>query len=409
MSLYELEMAGDATEVIEILRRTDKPEVKRRAAAVLGNLDPDEETREDVVDELVALARRADDAVASAAIDALDRYGPEAVGQFVAAEAEVDPGGADWVRAEAFAETLSADLPETRMAAASALGQIGSAEAVGPLAEALDDPDPRVRARVARALGRIGDPRAADALIDRTDDEVAVRREVAEALGSVGTEPARAALESLARDEDPVVRRSAVSVLGEFESAAPVPELGRALGDGHHAVRRAAVYSLLDLLANVPASRSHAVRSEVVDELAGVEDERVVDALTELLTESTEAPRRRNAAWLLGRVTGDDVSEDVAADAVAALAVALGDEDNATRQFAATSLVGFDDETVEPELLEVVDDAGATDQRRAQAVFVLGKVGGERAREELDLLLDDTESEQIRKQAFAALSKLGGR
>jgi HEAT repeat protein len=44
-----------------------------------------------------------------------------------------------------------------------------------------------------------------------------------------------------------------------------------------------------------------------------------------------------------------------------------------------------------------------------KAAFTLGKVGGERARRELDQLIDQTDDEEVRKRAFSALSKLGGR
>jgi HEAT repeat protein len=54
-------------------------------------------------------------------------------------------------------------------------------------------------------------------------------------------------------------------------------------------------------------------------------------------------------------------------------------------------------------------DEVAPSNARAQAVFTLGKVGGERSRRRLDELPDETEDEGIRKRAFSALSKLGGR
>ena len=60
-------------------------------------------------------------------------------------------------------------------------------------------------------------------------------------------------------------------------------------------------------------------------------------------------------------------------------------------------------------LLALVDDTDAPTEARAQAVFTLGKVGGERSRQRIDKLLDETESEEIRKRAFSAISKLGGR
>jgi HEAT repeat protein len=80
-----------------------------------------------------------------------------------------------------------------------------------------------------------------------------------------------------------------------------------------------------------------------------------------------------------------------------------------TTQFAATSLTELGGEAVEDRLLALVDDTDAPTQARAQAVFALGKVGGQRSRQRVDKLLDETEDEQIRKRAFSAISKLGGR
>jgi HEAT repeat protein len=404
MSLFEYERSGDADALVEALESANNPEVRRRAAEMLGTFE-DHEDREDVIDALVEAATAEEGDVVAAAVDSLDELGREAVEALVARRAEVDPEGADWVRATAFANALSADVPELRMAAANALGDVGHAETVPQLVERFDDPDARVRARAARACGRIDDARAVEGLAGLLGDpKGTVRREAAEALGRIGNRQALAALLGLYDDEDERVRRIAVAGFGTFHNDRPVDHLVDALDDEAAAVRRTGVYSLIELLSNVPADRSHEIREAVVERLAARDDGTVVEPLVELLEESTQTAQRRNTAWLLGRVTNDRRNRTV----IDALVEALGDEDAMTRQFAATSLTEIGGDDAERALLEVAEDEHVEPEVRAQAVFALGKVGGEAARQRLDSLLDATDDEAIREKAVAALSKLGG-
>ena len=86
---------------------------------------------------------------------------------------------------------------------------------------------------------------------------------------------------------------------------------------------------------------------------------------------------------------------------------ALESDDTQTAQFAATSLAEMGGERVENELLDLVK-SDAPNDARAQAVFILGKVGGEQSREIVESLTED-DSKQVRKRAFSAISKLKGR
>jgi HEAT repeat protein len=403
MSLYQLEKDGDVDALLDHLKLSDSPRIRTRAAEILGDVVNDEPQ---AVDALVRTAQEDDDeAVRGAAIDALDAIGGEAIERLVAEMAGVESEGADWVRAEAFVETLSADRPELRMAAANALRRLGDSGALPALVDALDDPSPRVRARVARACGAIDDERAANALGARLDDPVGqVRREAADALAAIGTDRALSPLLDAVDDENDEVRYAAVMALGGYQGAAAIDPLIGALDDDSDVVRRAAVFSIVELLAAAPTKQSHRIRETVVDRL-GSADRSVVDPLVELLEESNQPRERRNVAWLLGRVAGDEGYDD----AVEALVGALDAEDGTTGQFAATSLVELGGETVEDELLDLLEDPECTETAQSKAVFVLGKVGGERARERLETLLDHAGDEEVRKQAFAALSKLGGR
>jgi len=403
MSLYQLERDGDVDSLLDHLKLSDSPSIRKRAAEILGDVVGDEPQ---AVDALVRTAKEDDDEeVRGAAIDALDAIGADAIERLVAEMAGVDGGGADWVRAEAFVETLSADRPELRMAAANALRRLGDASALPALVETLDDPQPRVRSRAARACGAIGDESAADALAARLDDPVShVRREAADSLAAIGTERALAPLLDAVDDDNDEVRYAAVMALGGYQGAAAIDPLIDSLNDDSDVVRRAAVFSIVELLAAAPTEQSHRIRETIVDRLESA-DRSVVDPLVELLEESNQPRERRNVAWLLGRVAGDEGYDD----AVAALIDALDADDGTTAQFAATSLVELGSGSVEGELLDLLEDAECSETAKSKAVFVLGKVGGERARDRLEAMLDRTDDEEVRKQAFAALSKLGGR
>ena len=403
-SLFELEKTGDADELTSLLKNSSNEAVRRRAAEILGDVDAPDEL---VLDPLVAAAREDDsDGVRAAAIDALDqRHAVEKLIGAISGE-EVPTEGAEWARAEALVESLTADQPELRMASANALGRIGSKNGTKALVERLGDPDPRVRARAARALGRIADPRAVSGLQKALSDESAdVRREAADSLGRIGGGEALSALLGLLDDDSETVRRIAANSLGNFGSVKPLDALISLLSDPNEAVRRAAVFSLIELLSNAPAEASHKLRETMVEKLSHTDHRSVVDSLVDILEQGSQPHQRRNATWLLGRVAGARNREA----AVGALAEVLDDDDAMTAQFAATSITEVGGEAAEDAMLDLLDDPEVSADARAKAAFALGKVGGERARARLDTLIDRTDDEQVRKRAFSALSKLGGR
>jgi HEAT repeat protein len=407
MSLYELERSGEVQAIIRKLRESSNERVKARAAELLRNF-PDHDDRPDVVNALVEAAQSDNATVAANAVDSLDELGGDAIDELIASLAGVDfdQEGADWVKVKAYMKTLNADVPELRMAAANGLGQLGQADSVEPLTGSFEDPDPRVRARAARACGKIGDPRATTPLESLLrDSKAAVRREAANGLGSIGNRQALQALLPLYEDDNERVRRIAVDGFGSFENDKPVEYLVEALSDDSAAVRRTAVYSLIELLSNVPTEQSHEIRDNVVETLSKRDDSSVIVPLVEILEESTQSAQRRNTAWLLGRVTGQDGRERV----VDALVEALSADGQMLRQFAATSLAELGGDAVEDRLIDLVKDDDYEPDTRAQAIFTLGKIGGERSRETLENLIDETEHETIRKKAFSAISKLGGR
>ncbi len=97
-----------------------------------------------------------------------------------------------------------ASNPQLQKATFKALGEIGTTEAVQPLANQLDpdgDTDDLVRPYAARALGLIGDTRAVDPLADALaeDDSDDLRAAAAWALRQIGTQDA---LETVAKYAD---------------------------------------------------------------------------------------------------------------------------------------------------------------------------------------------------------------
>jgi len=398
MSLYQHARDGNVERLRDALG-SDSAAVRRRAAEFLGEIGDEDE--QPTVEGLLRAATKDDDAeVRAAAVDALDKLGQAALEQLLSELTGTGGSEAEWVTARKFARALTAERPELRMAAANALGRLDDPSSLQHLVGALDDDDARVRLRACQACGTFADPRSVPALTTRlTDDDPRVRRAAANALGNVGTDRALAPLLDLLDDGDEPLRRIAAGALGKANTPEPVEPLARALGDESAVVRNAAVYSVIELLSNVPTQQSHAVRDRVVSELKSADDATVVEPLVEILTDGQQSRQRRNAAWILGRAAEPD-----SVPAVEALADALADEDPQTAQFAATSLKSLGGPIVEDRLLDRLGTEHPEDAR-AKAVFVLGQVGGQETLNRLEPLTDD-ESSAVRQRVFSAVSKL---
>jgi HEAT repeat protein len=98
---------------------------------------------------------------------------------------------------------LKGPKPEVREKAAVMLGVLGNPDGAGALITALKDPVPKVREESATALAKLGLAKSVAGLIAILEgDEVAeVRMAAAQALGCVGTPEARTALERAAKTE----------------------------------------------------------------------------------------------------------------------------------------------------------------------------------------------------------------
>ncbi|KDE59953.1 molecular chaperone [Halostagnicola sp. A56] len=411
MTLFELERNADFKKLVELLESSSNPSVRSRAAEIIGSLESEQADskfpRGEIVDALVGAANEDEsEDVRATAIDALDQYGQAALEQLIG-EIIGQPleDVAEWKKAQALAQSLSADRPELRMAAATGLGKIGEDNVVGPLVNQLGDPDPRVRKRVARACGRIGAAESVPGLSKILhEDQYDVRVEAAYALADIGTDNAIRELSGVADADDETLRRIAVDALGRLGSVEAVELLAEALRDDSETVRRTAMFSLVQLLSEAPADASHQVREKIVGELEQANASESVQPLVDILTQSTETAQRRNAAWLLGRVA--DV--DHQSQAQDALIDTLGDDDTMTSKFAATSLSMLDGDGLETRLLDLVENEYVDVETRVRALFVLGKIGGDVSRDRLSGFVDRVENDRLRKRGFSALSKLGG-
>ena len=403
MSLYHLARDGDVEGMREMLLESDSPAVRARAAKLLGQT-ADSSDNESVESLVSASVTDDHEGVRAAAVEGLDEIGSEAVEQLLVkiTGSKVDEG-ADWATAKKFANALTSDVPELRMAAASALGQLGEPSAVPKLVNALEDENSNVRVRACAALAQLDHPKAVPPLIERlSDPHGEVRREAAVTLASLGTDQALAALLDMLDDPNTAIRRIAAASLGEAGSVRAVQPLTDALNDESSAVRSAAVFSIIELLSNAPTQQSHQIRDTVVSELKN-SDSATVQPLVEILDNSSQTRQCRNASWFLGRVV-----EDADPEIVDVLVDALESDDNSTAQFAATSLSEIGGEMVEDELLEFVGDTTNDPEARAKGVYVLGQIGGERSADKIQKLTEDDEK-QVRKRAFAAVSKFRGR
>lgn len=123
---------------------------------------------------------------------------------------------------ETLLEYVDADSdPQLQKVTFRALGEIGSEEATQALANQLQMDNERVRPHAARALGLIGDTRAIEPLADtlESDESDNVRAAAAWALRQIGTEDALEAAAEYADDRSYLVQHEAETAATALESA----------------------------------------------------------------------------------------------------------------------------------------------------------------------------------------------
>ena len=112
--------------------------------------------------------------------------------------------------------------PQLQKATFKALGEIGATDAVGPLAAKLEMENDHVRPLAARALGLIGDARAVDPLADALaeDDSDDVRAAAGWALRQIGTREALETVADYADERSFIVQTEAEKAKAALDAAA---------------------------------------------------------------------------------------------------------------------------------------------------------------------------------------------
>jgi hypothetical protein len=184
-----------------------------------------------------------------------------------------------------------------RVAAAYALGDIGSVRAVDGLRRALVDPDPAVRVAAAHSLGRIGGGDAVEPIVRAFAAGRLPRASTGQALASLGI-AAHAEFERLTADADDVVRGVCTTLVGLHGSAIKVGLLLNLLTDPSPDVRAAAARGLgqrgtshvAPALAALLQDPSATVRVAAVEALGLVGGDDALEPLLELANDDAFEP-----------------------------------------------------------------------------------------------------------------------
>jgi HEAT repeat protein len=256
---------------------------------------------------------------------------------------------------------LEDENPQVRMAAASALGEIGpETGVVSALIRALGDNDTRAGERAAAVLAQISGPILVPDFIESLRDlDGDVRANAAYALGVIGPEAKEAVpylIEAL-EDEDDDVRKNVVVALEKIgPEPGVIPTLIRAMEDESAFVRVTATQAL------------------------GRIGPEAVPALIEALQDE-DSTTRKNAANALWYVYANHEIGPETREVVLALIQALQDEDRFVREMAAYALGGIGPEASEavPALITaLMDDEGQVTYFSSHALkYITGEDFGE--------------------------------
>ncbi len=266
-------------------------------------------------------------------------------------------------------QLLNDQNASVRVEAITALGKIGSTDAIKPLIAALNDPVSNVVTVASSALGAIKDNRATNPLIDvlrrhGTDEIVSA----ALALGEIGNPKAQTALEEVALAAWFVdARASALYALRQVGNASSNKVFVRAMNDQEEYVRiaaaealshfsylqadKAAIQALDDRISyyiNLMESGDKNQRKIAISSLGRIGSVRAVEPLIEHLMSDPEEDVQASATLALGQIADRR--------AVTPLISALQHKNALTRAFAAYALGLINDKSAILPLSELLQD-----------------------------------------------------
>ncbi len=318
-ALARLEESRSTPRIADLLRRDQNGSVRQSSGYALGRLFT-ESNRILIEDALIdALKYDQQDEVQEAAAYSLGKF-PNSRGGEVLADAL---GRQSPIVRQAAAYALGSlkypgavkklikllakdEVPEIRLTAAIALGQIGDRKAANPLLKALKDENSNVRSAAEEALHQIGggpvDRNVVEAL---EDDNPKVRLEAVRQLGKGGDPSVVPSLVNMLADDEYGVRQNAIRELSNFPDEASTRPILEALKDDNFLKRQGAAsvlastraHSSLEPLLEHVGETNSAVRAEVIRALGAIgayDDERVVIAIVRATRD--DDPTVRNVA-----------------------------------------------------------------------------------------------------------------
>jgi HEAT repeat protein len=207
---------------------------------------------------------------------------------------------------------------KVRAAAALALGKISDDMSAQAIIAALDDTNYHVRSAAACASGNLRSMAAISHLsaILTEDSEVNVRVAAAEAMGRIGSPESIPPLSRAVGDSEVEVRTVAVVALGRVGTAAAIPAISRALddvsNDNHVRIKCLEAFSRIGLPEPIPqigiATQHHdlAVRKAALSALGSINHPSVINWLNRILCSDDDVDLRIDAANTIAKIDHPD-------------------------------------------------------------------------------------------------------
>jgi HEAT repeat protein len=286
--------------------------------------------------------------------------------------------------------------------AASALGLIGDASAVEPLAKLLESNNSSTRYWSAISLGQIKDARGTDPLIRALgDSNSSVSEGAGWAIQSIeGQASVDLFIENL-KNENESIRRGAAMALGTADDKKAVEPLIQSLQDSDSLVRAESATSLgkinnasaVEPLIQALKDDDWQVQVSVRMALVKIGEDGTTSLIKALDDDNNSI--KWGAALALGGIRDPRAIEPLIA--------AFQKSDHDVRQTIGSALVSINKTCAVEPFLQILQDENASDEMRSDSAMALGKMGDERAIGALLQAMSDKESNELRLSAAKAL------